>query len=152
MRDTVKEIINDVLDRLEAVDIKNTKEARDLIFETGMAESGYRALQQMSAKKGIGAVSFWQIEPKTIDDIWVNYIVYRKPLIEMAYSLGYREDEPHFCILTNIALAVMFARIYYRRKPGKIPYEIEDRAKYWKKHYNTAGGKGTIQHYLDANL
>ena len=150
MRDTVKKIINDVLDRLEEVDIKNTKEARDLVFETGMAESGYRALEQMSASEGIGALSFWQIEPKTIDDIWQNYIVYRKPLIEMAYSLGYREDEPHFCILTNIALAVMFTRIYYRRKPGAIPDEIEDRASYWKRHYN-CHGKGTVEHYLHAN-
>ena len=151
MRESIKEIINDVLDRLEDVGIKNTQEARDLVFETGMAESGYRAIEQMSAKKGIGALSFFQIEPKTIDDIWDNYIVYRKPLIEMAYSLGIEKMKHTSASLTNIALAVMFCRVYYRRKPGSIPIEIEGRANYWKKHYN-CHGKGTVKHYLEANL
>ena len=152
MRDSIKEIIGEVLARLEELGIDNTPEARDLIFETGMAETGYRHLEQMKAKKGIGAVSFWQIEPGTIKDIWDNYIVYRKPLIEMAYSLGFKENEQTWCVMTNIALAVFFCRIYYRRKPGSIPLTIEGRSTYWKKWYNTELGAGTESHYLKANI
>ena len=98
------------------------------------------------------AVSFWQIEPATINDIWVNYILYRKPLVQKAYELGFIEDEMDFSVMTNIGVAIFFTRIYYRRKPGAIPKTTEERAEYWKKHYNTEQGKGTVKHYIEANL
>ena len=151
MKNTIKDIIDDVLTRLEdpEIGITNTEEARDLIFETGNAETGYRHLEQMG---GGPAVSFFQLEANTIKDIWDNYIVYRKPLVRQAYELGFIEGEKVFSVRTNVAVAVFFARIYYRRKPGAIPQTMEDRATYWKKHYNTEGGKGTAKHYLEANL
>ena len=149
MKNTIKDIIDDILARLEDVGIPNTKEARDLVYETAMAETGYRHLEQM----GDGpAVSFWQIEPATINDIWMNYILYRKPLVQKAYELGFIEDEMDFSVMTNIGVAIFFTRIYYRRKPGAIPKTMEERAKYWKKHYNTEQGKGTIKHFIEANL
>ena len=149
MKQTIKDVINDVLTRLEDVGIPNTEEARELIFETGNAETGYRHLEQMG---GGPAVSFFQIEANTIKDIWDNYIIYRKPLVQKAYELGFIEEDMTFSVMTNIAVAIFFARIYYRRKPGSIPTTTSDRADYWKKHYNTEGGKGTVKHYIEANL
>jgi hypothetical protein len=67
------------------------------------------------------------------------------------YKLGYIEKDPVFSALTNIAVAIAMCRIYYWRQPGSIPKTIGGRAEYWKKHYNTAGGKGTPEHYLEAN-
>ena len=151
MKNTIKDIINDVLSGLESVKIPNTPEARALVFETGMAESGYRHLKQMSATEEYGAVSFWQIEPGTIIDIWQNYISYRDPLVSKAKELGFIEDDMVFSVMTNIAVAIFFSRIYYRRKPGAIPKTMEERANYWKEFYNTAQGKGTVKHYVEAN-
>ena len=148
MKETVYNIIEDVLDRLEDVGIPRTKEAVDLIYETGMTETGYRHLEQMG---GGPAVSFFQIEENTIKDIWENYVVYRKPLIASLYKLGFIEEYPTFSVMTNIAVAIAFCRIYYRRQPGAIPKEIDDRAVYWKKYYNTEGGKGSVEHYLGSN-
>ena len=55
----MKNIILEVLTKLEKeTKIKNTKEAVDLIYETGMAESGYRALVQ----NGGPALSFFQLD------------------------------------------------------------------------------------------
>jgi len=147
---SIKEIINEVLDGLEDAGIKKTKEASDLVFETGMAESGYRALEGYGS--GNPAVSFWQIEPATIRDMWDNYITYRKPLIEATYKLGLIEEKKEFCIFSNIALAVAFCRIHYRRQPGAIPKTMPARAAYWKKTYNTKLGKGTVDHYVAANM
>ena len=147
---SIKEIINEVLDGLEDAGIKKTKEASDLVFETGMAESGYRALEGYGS--GNPAVSFWQIEPATIRDMWDNYITYRKPLIEATYKLGLIEEKKEFCIFSNIALAVAFCRIHYRRQPGAIPKTMPARAAYWKQHYNTKLGKGTVDHYVAANM
>jgi hypothetical protein len=123
---------------MEELGIPNTEEARELIFETGNAETSYRHLEQMG---GGPALSFWQIESNTIKDIWENYISYRKPYIQMAYELGLREGEMDFCVMTNIALAVFFCRVYYRRQPGAIPLTTELRARYWKSKFNTEGGK-----------
>ena len=150
MKETIKDIITEVLSRLEEHNpkIKLTSEARSLIYETGMVESGYRHLKQM----GDGpALSFFQIEKNTIDDIWKNYMVYRPKLIELAYSLGYIEKDPYFSVMSNIAVAVLFCRIYYYRKPGAIPKAKGERAQYWKSQYNTAGGKGTVGKYMEAN-
>ena len=149
MKSTIKEIINEVLSRMETLKVPNTIEARELIFETGNAETGYRHLEQMG---GGPSLSFWQLESNTIQDIWDNYISYRTNYIQMAYELGLRDGELDFCVMSNIALAVFFTRVYYRRQPGAIPLTPEERADYWKQYYNTEGGKGTVKHYLEANV
>tara|TARA_R100000278_G_scaffold2675_2_gene5207 strand:+ start:22367 stop:22825 length:459 start_codon:yes stop_codon:yes gene_type:complete len=148
MKETIRGLIVEVLERLDDAGIPYSKEAMELVFETGNAETGYRHLEQM----GNGpAKSFWQIEINTINDNWENYISYRKPLIEQLYKLGYIEDDPVFSVTSNIAVAIAMCRIYYYRQPGAIPKTPEGRANYWKKFFNTEGGKGTPKHYLEAN-
>jgi|TARA_Y100001938_G_scaffold150482_1_gene241606 hypothetical protein len=147
---SIGEIIDEVLHQLEDAGIKRTVEAYNLVFETGLAESGYRAIEGYG--EGNPAVSFWQLEPETIRDMWDNYISYRKPLIEACYKLGLIEANKVFSVFSNIALASAFCRIYYRRKPGAIPKTMPARAEYWKKHYNTYKGRGTVDHYIGANM
>ena len=148
MKETIRGLIVEVLEKLDDAGIRYSPEAVDLVFETGNAETLYRHLEQMG---GGPAKSFWQIELNTLADNWENYIVYRKPLIECLYSIGYIEKDPEFSIVANIAVAIAMCRIYYYRQPGSIPKTIEGRAEYWKKKYNTEGGKGTPEHYLEAN-
>ena len=145
----MKNIISEVLTKLEKeTKIKNTPEAVDLLFETGMAESGYRALVQ---KGGGPALSFFQIEPNTAKDIFNNYVEYRQPLVEALIHLGLDPMDLDFSVKTNIAIAVCMCRFHYRRVPSAIPKTKQGRAKYWKNHYNTKLGKGTTEHYLKAN-
>ena len=120
----------------------------NLIYETGMAESGYRALVQGG---GGPALSFFQIEPATARDIFNNYVEYREPLVQALIILGIDPMDLDFSVKTNIAVAICMCRFHYRRVPSAIPKTKEGRAKYWKKHYNTKLGKGTIEHYLKAN-
>ena len=47
---------------------------------------------------------------------------------------------------------MIFARLKYILIPETIPTTIEGRAKYWKKFYNSVDGKGTLDHYVYANL
>ena len=145
----MKNIIKEVLTSLEHLtEIPNSNEAVNLIYETGMAESGYRALVQ----RGGPALSFFQIEPATARDIFNNYVEYREPLVEALINFGLDPMNLNFSVKTNIAIAICMCRFHYRRVPSAIPKTIEGRAKYWKKHYNTELGKGTVEHYLDANL
>ena len=149
MKNQMKDIISEVLSMLESyTGIQKTKEAVNLVYETGMAESGYRALVQ---KGGGPAVSFFQIEPATGRDIFNNYVEYRQSLVEALIQFGLDPMNLDFCIKTNIAIAICMCRFHYRRVPSAIPKTKEGRARYWKKYYNTELGKGSVEHYLEAN-
>ncbi len=149
MKNQMKDIIAEVLAMLEnQTGIPKTNEAVNLIYETGMAESGYRALVQ---KGGGPAISFFQIEPATGRDIFNNYVEFRQPLVEALINFGLDPMNLDFCIKTNIAIAICMCRFHYRRVPSAIPKTKSGRAKYWKVHYNTMKGKGTTEHYMEAN-
>ena len=51
----------------------------------------------------------------------VNQRAAQKPYIESLYKMGLVEQNLTLNLLTNIALACAFCRLYYRRKPGAIP-------------------------------
>ena len=123
-------------------------EAVDLIVATGHAETGYRHLEQIGGGPGLG---FFQIEKATIDDILDNYAVYRPVIMNTLIDFGLIQGDEHFSVMTNIALQVAFCRLHYRRVPEPLPKNLKGMAKYWKKFYNTAGGKGTEKHFLQAN-
>ena len=149
MKKDIRNIIEEVLGKLEkSTGIRKTREAVALIYETGNAETGYRNLIQMG---GGPAVSFFQLEPATIQDIFNNYVEFRQPLVEVLIQFGLDPMDLEFCVKTNIALAICMCRFHYRRVPSSIPKTKEQRAKYWKEHYNTNLGKGTVVHYLKAN-
>lgn len=40
------------------------------------------------------------------------------------------------------------ARLLLLNIPESIPSSLEEQAKYWKKHYNTESGKGTVQDFI----
>ncbi len=146
LKSHINSIINKVLMRMPYG--YYSYEAHELIYRTGMAETGYRALKQYNGGPAIG---FFQIEPDTLKDTMKNYVKYRPPLKACLLELGLDEKDLEFSVLTNIALQVAFCRIHYRRNPHKIPESLEEQAKYWKEHYNTKLGKGTVGHFIEAN-
>jgi hypothetical protein len=145
MEKSVKKIIKYVLGRMGM----DSEEARAMIFATGKAESGYRVLEQM----GGPAVGFFQVEPATAQDVWDNYVFYRPQIKTDLYALGLDDEDLKHSIMSSIALQVAFARLQYRRFKDPLPKSDnkEAQAKYWKKFYNTELGRGTIEHFLEAN-
>ena len=145
MKQTIKKIIKKTLKKVKGF---YSDEAADLIYETGNAESHYMALEQSGGGPALG---YFQCEPATMHDCIDNYIKYRPELEEALYSLGFLKDDPEFSLKTNIAIQVFFCRVKYRRDKDPIPKTLTERASYWKKVYNTEGGKGTTDHYIKAN-
>ena len=41
------------------------------------------------------------------------------------------------------------ARLFLARISAPIPTDLESQAQYWKTHYNTAAGKGTVKKFID---
>ena len=127
-------------------------EAMDLVMRTGAVESLYQNIEQQSENSP--AVGFFQVEQATADDIWHNYLMFRKtsmlPLVEQV--TGHRfADGPwnRFQIMSNIALQVALCRLKYLRVPHPIPKSVNAQAEYWLKYYN-GGGHGTVDRFIEA--
>lgn len=93
------------------------------------------------------ALGVFQMEGNTHDDIWENYLAYREErgarILEIArMDRGPDSDALEF----NLKYAVLMARAHYRRVPVRLPEgdDIKGLAEYWKKHYNTVLGSGTV--------
>ncbi len=117
--------------------------ARNLLLGTAAQESHMgRWIRQIKGP----ALGIFQMEPATHDDIWENYLSYRPSLvakIEQLLCPGFSKVEQ---LKWNLAYAVAMARIHYRRVPKPLPEadDYELLGMYWKEHYNTFEGKGTL--------
>lgn len=45
-------------------------------------------------------------------------------------------------------LSIIFCRLFYKLIKSPIPATLQERADYWKRHYNTALGKGKASEYV----
>ena len=120
-------------------------EASDLLLGTALAESGLRALVQ----DGGPALGLYQMEPATHSDIWANFLAYRQELAgRIGRVMWARGDTGTAQLVANLAYATVMTRVHYLRVPTAIPKTAWEQAKYWSDFYNTAAGRGTIDHYL----
>lgn len=150
----IQEIIDDTLHKISMY----SQEASILVFNTGLVESGYRALMQYPNKI---ARSYFQVEPDTAYDIFKNYLSYRKAIwYDVIDACGLDEkyktriptvEECRYFLTINLAFAICMTRLVYRRVPFKLPKanDIEGQSKYWLKYYN-AGGKGSLKKFEEA--
>jgi|TARA_R100001530_G_C4303971_1_gene151221 hypothetical protein len=132
-----------------------SEEAVELVFLTGLVESGYDYIYQIGS--GI-ARSFWQVESFTAKDCVDNYLVFRnRTFTDVASALQrdvkevkeMSQEDLHELLWHDIVAGIVFCRLKYRRVPTPIPNDIEGLARYWKDHYNTESGAGTISHFLE---
>tara|TARA_R100000808_G_C2072013_1_gene99154 strand:- start:136 stop:582 length:447 start_codon:yes stop_codon:yes gene_type:complete len=146
MKESIERIIKETLDHMNLY----SEDALEMIYKTGKAESGYRTLQQYGGGPALG---FFQMEPATYRDIWENYVMYREKYRNKLYSLGFDDSKMDYCLMSNIGIQVAMCRLHYRRVPSALPKagDLEGQAKYWKKYYNSHLGKGTIEHFMEAN-
>jgi len=99
-----------------------------------------------------GTVGFWQMEQSTVRDIWDNFAI-GKRYATVLLSHGFDPDNPIDSVLGSLVLQIMFARLHYRRDSKPIPMQddYEGQAEYYKRVYNTAGGKGSSEKFLKDN-
>ena len=124
--------------------------AEELLLGTALQESLFlRYRRQMG---GGPAVSYFQMEPATHNDIWDNYLKYRKELAAMAISFLSSVSADKIAELeSNDEYATAMARIHYMRVPASLPKagDVTEQANYWKQYYNTSLGKGKPYEYIE---
>jgi len=125
--------------------------AVELLVGTALKESGgLRWRRQLNHGPARG---LFQMEGATYDDIWRNYLAFRPVLAEAIRSaFTPAGGELTFEQITDDdAYAAVMARLKYLRVPAPLPPagDVQAQAKYWKDHYNTKLGKGTVASYVE---
>ncbi|MGH6909927.1 MAG: hypothetical protein ACREEG_07045 [Phenylobacterium sp.] len=153
-RQFLRSVIQPVLGAM-ALATASTHCADVLLLGTALAESGLVYLRQLNDGPARG---FFQMEPRTHDDIWEHYLknsAFRSGLIVRACGI---DDNPGAdTLMWNLRYAAAMTRLHYLRVNEPIPPEsdAEAMASYHKRHYNTALGKAdparNVQHFLLAN-
>lgn len=115
-----------------------------LVMGTGLTESEFRHIDQVDkANKPGPAVSFWQIEKATHDDVWRNWLAYRSDIRGRLTALLVPDSEPFWQMHWNLKYAAAMCRVIYMRVKEKLPVsgDAQGMANYHKKYYNTYLGK-----------
>lgn len=137
----------------ESLSINSMQEAIEIMEGTCAAETGFCTFKDNYFDEGAGP---FQIDKIRYVDI-IEYICARKRFVEIFYDLGipvfdiYELPRNGYDWLNLSPLySCMIARVGYMMIPERLPTvgDHEDQARYWKKHWNSEKGKGTIEHYL----
>jgi len=127
-----------------------SQSAVNILMGTVAAESsGSHFAEYVQQIRG-PAVSIFQIEPATLKDIEENYLKYR-PGLKARIAAYIAESEPlEQQVKWNMALAIIMARLHYRRVPKPLPHheDVEGLAAYYKEHYNTVYGKSSTEKFI----
>lgn len=120
--------------------------AAELLLGTALQESRLTYLNQLG---GGPAKGVFQMEPATHDDIWKNYLAYRRPLAIDVACLAHQRNSD--ALVTDMLYAAAMCRVHYLRVPAPLPAQgdYEAQAAYWKEYYNTFEGAGTEDEYLE---
>lgn len=106
------------------------------------------------------ALGIFQVEPATHRDLFENFLRYqpthRRNLLRLAACLYPDERERldikqlEHQLITNLAYAAAVCRLCYYRKAEPLPPANDPiaQARYWKAHYNTPAGRGTVEQFV----
>lgn len=115
------------------------------MFFTAVVESGGGRWDKQIG--GGPAVSYWQIEPVTAEDIYYRYLKdrprYKRCLEEYSGVTNVPRGTIRDVLLQNDRFAAGLARLVYAMDRGSIPEgSWEAHALYWKSAYQKGGSKG----------
>jgi len=97
----------------------------------------------------------WGVEPATFDFIWDKYLLRRKDLKDIVIDSCNLLQKPYYNDLTyNIRLCIQIARLKYWTVEDALPDADNMRGQgvYWKKYYNTEGGRGTVDKFIAKSI
>jgi len=149
--DFIREVIDPAIAALPLDETKGETVAglQQLLIGTALQESDLIHTRQIGGGPALG---YFQMEPATHDDIWDNYLRYRKETAAKVLAVtGLTSGTPKAALLeVNHVYAALMARVHYRRRTkGKLPAagDIKAMAALWKQVYNTPKGKGKAEEF-----
>jgi hypothetical protein len=142
-------LIRPVLQRLGSMTpCKHSEAAENLLMGTAATES---LMGEFIRQHPTGpARGIFQIETPTAQSILDNFVRFR-PAFQQAIDVFMTQEPLEQQLITNLALQTVIARLVYYPKPQPLPAadDIPGLGQYWKTHYNTTLGAGTVQKFVD---
>lgn len=121
--------------------------AEKLLLMTACHESGgFKYDRQI----GGPALSYYQIEPATLKDLYENYLAFRPEKQALLDQFKPASDSTFEDDLMDPVYSTAAARLIYARVPERLPDVADDDAmgRYCKTYWNTAAGKATAEKYV----
>lgn len=142
----LREVIDPVLRKMPDMD---SNAARKLLMMIACHESGgFQYRKQINGP----ALSYFQIEPDTLDDLYANYLIHQEDKKDLVNSFARYKASRKFNLEQDDKYACAVARMQLWRKPDPLPGEnapLLEFGNYAKQHWNTTAGKATPQKYVD---
>lgn len=139
------QIINWVLDLCN----KQRPYADEFIFEITNTESnGFMFSTQLDDGPARSEI---QMEMATYYDIIDNYLKFRPDMMRIYEKLNNPNFPEEWNLRTDKKIMYFMCNCSILRMPEAIPSTKDGRSKLWKLRYNTEGGKGTPEHYMELN-
>ena len=110
------------------------------------AETQFGTYPDRTESSGIGIMQF---DPIAFEDVQLNTRQKYRDLVSKQFEI--KMDLVNICCLRyDVSLSVIYGILKLLRIPELLPDRLEWQAHYWKIHWNTSSGKGSIQHYIDS--
>lgn len=116
----------------------HSRAAVNLLLGTAAQESDLGThVRQLGGGPALGV---FQMEPSTFG--WL-----RDKFASRIPGIAERDEDD---LVKDLMLAILFARLRYRVVPSPLPPhdDIEALGRYWKQHYNTPAGAGTVEQFV----
>lgn len=127
----------------------NEQRALEMLIGTACAETALATARDNLAGQGVGLCQFDSIGFFDAHDRGFE----SRPDVEkiLLDEFDIKTIEFHQLEFSPL-LSLIMCRIKYKlvREPLPVCGDTEGQARYWKKHFNTFAGKGTIPHYVEA--
>jgi hypothetical protein len=103
--------------------------------------------RQISGGPGRG---YGQMEPDTEKDIW-RYLTRRTDIREKVIELTGITGPNVYALEHHLVYQICMVRVKYYMRPEPLPEptNLIGMAEYWKLHYNTPDGAGTVEEFID---
>lgn len=133
--------------KLVAEGLGGGDKAYSLILETACVETKCGTFPDAHPEKwGVGLCQHDQIG---LDDIQLHVMAHHEYDVRRLFGYDIKLislDE----LANDPLLSLICCRLSYKRVPAPIPDDLYGRALYWKEHYNTESGAGTVEHYIES--
>ncbi|NDY73966.1 hypothetical protein DO021_19550 [Desulfobacter hydrogenophilus] len=139
-----KDLISQTLKSMELY----SESAVNLLLGTAAQESGFGTYIRQIRGPARGV---FQCEPATELDIWDNYLRYKLELADRILRVTGVKHPSATHLETHLDYQIALCRVHYLRVKASLPAadDIPGLAAYWKRHYNTALGAGTVDQFID---
>ena len=112
---------------------------------------------QESRGEYIKQLGLAQMEPATHDDIWWNYLAYKRTLANSITELANMQSLDDDMLpdanelMGNLNYAAAMCRVHYLRVGAPLPKagDVDAMAAFWKQYYNTPLGAGNPQEFVE---